>query len=214
MKILSLSDIEIGFIYSAQITQRFRDVDLVISCGDLPHYYLEYVVSMLNVPVYYVHGNHARPEHGERGPARLAPAGAMNLHRRVVWDRGLLIAGIQGCNRYNLGAYQYTQEEMWEMVLGLVPALLYNRVRYGRYLDIFVSHAPPWGIHDLEDVPHQGIKAFRWLIHTFKPAYHFHGHVHIYNSCEHTQTDFEHTCIINTYGYRETVVDVPHRLHF
>lgn len=209
MKILTVSDIEIGLIYSAQITQRFRDVDMVISCGDLPHYYIEYIVSMLNVPVYFVHGNHASPAELGTIPPRSMPWGAMNLHRRSVWERGMLLAGIEGCQRYNLGPHQYTQGEMWEMVLGLTPALLYNRLRYGRYLDIFVSHAPPWGIHDMEDLPHRGIKAFRWLIHTFKPAYHFHGHIHVYQTSNLIQTDFEETRIINTYGFRETTISVP-----
>jgi len=40
---------------------RFGDVELVLSCGDLPYYYLEYIVSMLNVPLLYVHGNHDAP---------------------------------------------------------------------------------------------------------------------------------------------------------
>ncbi|MEM5776020.1 MAG: hypothetical protein AAGU05_13545, partial [Anaerolineaceae bacterium] len=59
MKILSISDVELGIIYSSQIAERFYDVDLVISCGDLPYYYLEYVISALNVPLYHVRGNHA-----------------------------------------------------------------------------------------------------------------------------------------------------------
>ena len=59
MKILSISDVEINFIYSPTIQERFKSVDLVISCGDLPYYYLEYIISMLNKPLYYVAGNHA-----------------------------------------------------------------------------------------------------------------------------------------------------------
>ncbi len=51
MKILAVSDIELGYIYQPRISERFSDVDLIISCGDLPHYYLEYIVSMLNVPL-------------------------------------------------------------------------------------------------------------------------------------------------------------------
>jgi predicted phosphodiesterase len=76
MRILSVSDTEIGFIYSPMIVEKFQSIDLVISCGDLPYYYLEYIISMLNVPLYYVRGNHAsrveitsggeRTHHGER----------------------------------------------------------------------------------------------------------------------------------------------------
>jgi predicted phosphodiesterase len=35
--------------------------DLMISCGDLPAYYLDYLVSKLDVPLYAVHGNHDTP---------------------------------------------------------------------------------------------------------------------------------------------------------
>ena len=46
MRILSISDIEIGFIYSPMILERFQCIDMIISCGDLPYYYLEYIESM------------------------------------------------------------------------------------------------------------------------------------------------------------------------
>jgi predicted phosphodiesterase len=59
MKILSLSDVEISYIYSPVVKERFNSIDLVISCGDLRYSYLEYIISMLNKPLYYVTGNHA-----------------------------------------------------------------------------------------------------------------------------------------------------------
>ena len=40
MKVLSLSDKVVSFIYGPQVKCRFKDVDLVIGCGDLPYYYL------------------------------------------------------------------------------------------------------------------------------------------------------------------------------
>ncbi len=51
MRILSVSDTEIGFIYSPMIVEKFQSIDMVISCGDLPYYYLEYILSMLNEPL-------------------------------------------------------------------------------------------------------------------------------------------------------------------
>jgi len=207
MKILSVSDIEIGFIYSPHITDRFKDVDLIISCGDLPFYYLEYIVSVLNRPLYHVLGNHAQQiEDGPGGP-RYHPWGAYDLHARTTCYEGLLLAGMQGSLQYNFGPYQYTQGEMWSMVLRLAPALFLNRVRYGRYLDVFVSHAPPWDVHDKPDRPHRGFKAFRWLHRVFRPAYHLHGHIHVYRSDTITETLLYQTRVINTYGYRETQVD-------
>lgn len=207
MKILTLSDIPIQMIYSAQIRGLFPDVNLVLACGDLPYYYQEFVVSMLDVPLYYVRGNHDKViEHNLHGP-RSAPQGATDLHGRVIDYRGLLLAGIEGSLRYRSGPFQYSQNEMWYNVFNLVPGLMRNRVRYGRYLDVFVTHAPPKGIHDMSDLPHQGIEAFRWLLHVFKPAYHFHGHIHVYRPDTITETRFESTTVVNTYGFRTTILN-------
>ncbi len=206
IKVLSLSDTLLNFIYSPQIHARFNDVDLVIGCGDLPYYYLEYIISTLNVPLYFVRGNHASVvEHTVTGP-RTSPRGAVDLHRKVVSHRGLLLAGVEGSLRYSQGPFQYSQADMWLNVLTLVPQLLINRAVYGRYLDIFISHAPPKGIHDKTDLPHQGIDAFLWLLKVFKPSYHFHGHIHVYRPDTETKTRFQTTTVINSYGYAETSV--------
>lgn len=207
MKLLTVSDKECIRVYSSQIKERFHDVDLAISCGDLSYYYLEYIISSLDVPLYFVRGNHAKAvEYGNDG-SRDAPWGAVNIHKKTVKDKktGLILSGIQGSLRYNDGDYQYTQAQMWVKVLQLIPALIYNKIRYGRYLDIFVTHAPPWGIHDCQDPAHQGVKAFRWFIKTFQPAYHLHGHIHIYSPQTITKTKLGNTLVMNTYGYRKLV---------
>jgi uncharacterized protein len=203
MRVLTLSDIQVPFIYSPQVSERFCGVDLVISCGDLPYYYLEYIISKLDVPLFFVRGNHAHTVEFTSGGPRTAPLGAIDLHRAVINQQGLLMAGIEGSGWYREGPYQYTQSEMWWYVWSIIPAMLYNRVRYGRFLDVFVTHAPPWGIHDKTDLPHQGIKAFNWFIKVFQPAYHFHGHIHVYRPDEVTETQVGNTKVINTYGYRE-----------
>lgn len=209
MKVLSISDVIVDILYSGQIKDRFQDVDLVISCGDLPYYYLEYIVSMLDVPLFYVRGNHANViEYGVGGPKR-GPEGARDIHRRVINHKGLLLAGIEGCLRYKSGPFLYTQNEMWGNILSLVPQLLINRVLHGRFLDIFVSHAPPWGIHDQEDIAHQGIKAFCWLLEVFKPTFHLHGHIHVYHPFTVTVTKLKQTYVINSYGFRETDIQIP-----
>jgi hypothetical protein len=210
MKILAVSDVELGFIYNPQIAQRFKDVDLVISCGDLPYYYLEFMISMLDVPLYYVRGNHAsKVESGVNGD-RTEPWGAVDLHRRAVRDEaGLLLAGLEGSLRYNDGPNQYTQGEMWLMCLLLTPQLFLNRIRHGRYLDILVTHAPPFGIHDRDDRPHQGLKAFNWLNQVFQPTLHLHGHIHVYRQQTITETQVNQTWIMNTFGYREFKLQLP-----
>lgn len=209
MKILAVSDVELGFLYHPQIADRFSNVDLIISCGDLPHYYLEYMISMLNIPLYYVNGNHAKKVEFTSAGERNFPWGAKNIHKHVVTDdTGVLLAGIEGSLRYNLGAFQYTQSEMWAFVFRLIPRFIYNKLLYGRFLDIFVSHAPPWKIHDQDDLPHQGIKAFLWLLKVFKPVYHLHGHIHVYRNDAITSSLYHHTQIVNCYGYKELNLDM------
>jgi uncharacterized protein len=212
MKILAVSDEERAIIYNPSITQRFGDVDLVISCGDLPYYYLEYIISTLNKPLYYVRGNHAaRVEFGET-TERKGPWGGTDLHRRCKRDEsGLLLAGIEGSLQYNFGPHQYSELEMWWMVLRLVPCMLWNKLRYGRYVDIFVTHAAPWQIHDADDRAHRGVKAFRWLIDVFKPAFLLHGHIHVYRPDTITETEVNQTRVMNVFGYREFNIDLLER---
>ena len=113
MKLLAVSDVEIGFIYSPMIREKYQDVDLILSCGDLPYYYIEYMISMLNVPCYFVRGNHASIREYGVGGIRRFPWGAVDLHRRCVEDdTGLLVAGLEGSLRYNKGPHQYTQSEI------------------------------------------------------------------------------------------------------
>lgn len=212
MKILSISDVELGIIYSSQIAERFSDVDLVISCGDLPYYYLEYVISSLNVPLYHVRGNHANKVEFTTAGERTEPWGAINLHRKVKQDdTGLLLAGVEGSIQYNLGPYQYSQAGMWAMVLMMTPALFLNKLLYGRYLDVFVTHASPWKIHDMDDLPHHGVKAFQWFDRVFQPQVHLHGHIHVFRQDTVTQTQLGKTLVMNTYGYREFYINVPRK---
>jgi Icc-related predicted phosphoesterase len=202
MKILGISDNEVKVLYSPQITERFSKIDLILSCGDLPFFYLDYIISMLNKPFYYVHGNHYYGVEPSAARGQQSIWEETNIHRRVIETNGLLIAGIEGSLRYNLGPYQYTQEEMWQHVFHLVPQFMMNKTKSGRYLDIFISHSPPWGIHDKDDLPHQGIKAFRWLIRVFKPRLHLHGHIHLYSQDEPRETRVNKTRVMNVYTYR------------
>lgn len=207
MKALVVSDVVTPLIYSPQIRQRFSHINLVFGCGDLPYYYQEYIVSLLDVPLYFVRGNHDKEIEYGSGASRRAPGGGIDLHRRVINYRGLLIGGVEGSLRYREGPFQYSQFQMWKHVISLIPMLITNRVLYGRYLDVFVTHAPPIGIHDQDDLTHRGIEAFRWLIKVFKPAIHLHGHIHVIMPNTITVTHVDHTTVINGYGFREIDLD-------
>jgi Icc-related predicted phosphoesterase len=208
MRILTVSDKVEPVLYGPYIRERVGKIDLVLGCGDLPYYYLEYIVGLLDAPLFYVHGNHdAVPER------RIVPAAeasdprafdwGTDLHGRRVHYQGLLLAGLEGCRMYKPGApFQYQERQVRWQVLNLIWRLAWNRLRYGRYLDVLVTHAPPRGIHDAEDLPHQGFEAYLKLLRRCRPTLMIHGHTHVYNRNDITETDFGDTRIINTYGYR------------
>jgi Icc-related predicted phosphoesterase len=119
-----------------------------------------------------------------------------------------LIAGLEGSMRYNNRTnFQYTENEMKAKVVTLAPALIKNRVQYGRFLDVLVTHAPPYHIHDANDLPHTGFKVFTWFIDQYKPRYLLHGHKHIYDHREESVTPRGATSVVNTYGFR--IIEIP-----
>lgn len=210
MKVLFVSDKVVEHLYSPTLVERFKDIELIIGCGDLPYYYLEFILSMLNVSLLYVHGNHdPEREYLSDGTYITGPSGGVNLHRSFYKEKGVLFAGLEGSIRYKRdNRFQYTQQEMWLNVIGLIPRLLTNKLLYGRYLDVLVAHSPPHGIHNGEDRIHVGFKAFLWLMRTFKPRYLVHGHRHVYNPNEITQTLYLDTKVINIYPYKVINVEV------
>jgi 3',5'-cyclic AMP phosphodiesterase CpdA len=221
VKILAVSDEVVDFLYSPRLRRDFGEIDLVIGCGDLPFYYLEYLVTALDVPLYYVPGNHDRLEqylsdgriiYRAEGCEGLDMCTA-NVQRRTTGGQGparrrpdkpvLLLAGLGGSMRYNAeGIHQHTEAEMWGRALRLAPQLLLNRLRYGRFLDILVTHAPPRGIHDGTDLAHTGFQAFVHLMEVFRPRLLLHGHSHVYRSDVTTSTRYRDTQVINVYPYR------------
>jgi Icc-related predicted phosphoesterase len=190
MKILTVSD-QVGQVfYDEKELQCFRDVDLVLSCGDLPPEYLTYLAASLNAPLFYVKGNH---------DIRYAkqPAGCLDVHARIVEFRGLRIMGLEGSRWYNGGPNQYTEGQMRMTVLGLRPLLWW---RGG--IDIVIAHAPPRFVHDAEDQCHRGFRTFRTLIDKFCPRYFIHGHIHAHfdDPCE-RETIVGRTRVVNAFGY-------------
>ncbi|MCX6029037.1 MAG: metallophosphoesterase [Chloroflexi bacterium] len=207
MRILTVSDKVEPVLYGPYIRERVGKIDLILACGDLPYYYLEYVVGLLDAPLYFVHGNHdkvvAQPEDDTPVGSQTAFTWAVNLHGRAARHEGLLLAGLEGCQMYNPGApFQYTEADVRHQVFILSQRLRLNRLRYGRYLDILITHAPAAGIHDAEDLPHRGFESYLKLLRKFRPLLMIHGHQHVYNRCAVTETDLGGTRIINTYGYR------------
>lgn len=200
MKILTVSDTVMGPLESAaNLRRRYADVELVISCGDMPVAYLEFITTILGVPLLYVRGNHDEIYERE-------PPGGIDLHNNFFEYKGLTFIGLEGSMRYNKGTIQYTQSQMHWMVTGLAPKLLWRRRKYGHGVDVFVAHSPARGIHDAEDLPHTGFDAFLRLMQWYRPRYMFHGHVHTWDRRKKVITQYQDTCVMNINPY--LVVDV------
>ena len=58
MKLLLLSDKESEYLWDYYRPGRLKDIDLILSCGDLSSKYLTFLVTMAGRPLLYVHGNH------------------------------------------------------------------------------------------------------------------------------------------------------------
>lgn len=203
MKILAVSDKVLEKLYQEDVASEYRDIELILGCGDLPYYYLEFLASALDACLFYVHGNHDRgPQYTIDGRVLTGVQGGRNIHARVAHQDDLLIAGLEGSMRYRpMAPFMYTEWEMTLQVARLLPQLLWNRQRHGRFLDILVTHSPPFGIQDQPDLAHTGFRIFRWLLTYFRPQYMLHGHVHLYRNDLPRVTRFSQTLVINVYPF-------------
>lgn len=184
---------------AANLRRRYSEVELVVSCGDMPPVYLEFIVSVLNVPLFYVRGNHDEIYNQ-------SPPGGDDLHRRIVEYGGLTFAGLEGSMNYNQGPIQYTEAQMMTMVLKKGPRLMFRRWRHGYGIDVLITHSPPYGIHDGSDLPHMGFKAMLRFLEWYRPRYMLHGHVHTYDRRKKIRTQYKDTCIVNVNPM--TVLDI------
>lgn len=201
MKVLIVSDVKEKLLYDFFNKERVQGVELIIACGDLSANYLDFLMTMVNVPMVYVMGNH------DDALVKEPPLGAVSLEDSIVEFGGYNIAGLGGCLKYNnRNINMFTEREMsWRAFKLSVRA----RMRGG--IDIFVAHAPARGYGDLEDLPHHGFECFNKILNRFKPCYMFHGHVHT-NYNRSIKTSYEHPSgctIINACGYK--IIDLPER---
>lgn len=230
MKILIVSDQIDPFIYSCSIKELFGDVDCVLCAGDLDMDYIDFIVSSLNKPTYFIFGNHNLkalkyfhrevPKDQNDHSDDNFYCGATYAGFKVICDKKLLwtpeenakptpllIAGVSGSLDYNHGQCQYTERQMKFKLLKLIPKLLMNKLKYGRYVDIFLTHATPRHVHDHEDNCHKGFEVFNKFIKTFKPLYNVHGHIHLYDQSEPRISVYDRTVVVNAFGHY--VIDLP-----
>ena len=219
MKILCISDMTDTLIYSSVAPELYKDVDFVISAGDLPLRYYDYIQTMLRKDVYYVYGNHnledfsrmMRGEHGSDIMAEYSRTGKVNhgmpqfgglfMDGKCRYDKAndLIVMGLGGSMLYNYGDSQYTERQMQRRINKLVPRLIYNKRKYGRALDILITHAPPRGMGDGEDLCHKGFECFLSFMEKYRPKYLLHGHVHLDDINAPRVSEFMDTKVINIY---------------
>jgi uncharacterized protein len=201
MKILTVSDQVIDRLYSSGVKENYPDVKMILGCGDLPYNYLEFLVTIFNVPMYYVPGNHD-PEYDHSADTRAE--GGVNLDGKVVFTKNLLIAGLGGSILYSQGGpNQYSQGTMFQRAYRLLPKILWARFRHRRPLDVLITHSPPAGIHDDDDPTHLGLRAINFLIRAAKPRYLLHGHTIFYSqNLKSHITEVGQTQVVNIYPFR------------
>ena len=207
VKILALSDQVVDRLYDLIPTGHFRDIDLLVGCGDLPYEYLEHMVSALNLDLLYVPGNHDPAYNPARGATFVH--GGTNLDLRTIRVGGISVAGFGGSIRYRPDApNQYSQLDAYLRAAVLLPRLLVGRVRYGRTLDVLITHSPPFGINDDDSAAHRGLKAINWLIGRARPRFHLHGHMHdLHRNLTPDTAHLGSTSILNVFPYR--VIEIP-----
>lgn len=211
MRILTLSDEECPALYDYYVPGRLADYDLIISCGDLNAKYLSFIVTMARVPVLYVHGNH------DVGYSRTPPEGCDCIDDQLIVYKGVRILGLGGCKKYREAPHQYTEKEMKKRIRKLRWKLWRHKG-----VDIVVTHAPPAGVGDSEDVAHQGFESLLELLDKYKPKYLLHGHVHLSYGTDQTRVrTYGDTQVINTcqryvlevadeaIGYDENALYIP-----
>ena len=168
MKILALSDEECPALWDYYMPGRLKGYDMIISCGDLKASYLSFIVTMANVPVLYVHGNHDGSY--ERNP----PEGCDCIEDQLFVYKGLRILGLGGCSIYNGGPHQYSEHQMHRRIKRLD-----RKIRKAGGVDIVLTHAPAAGYGDVGDPAHRGFECFVGLIDRYEPKYWIHSHVHL-----------------------------------
>ncbi len=196
MKVLCISDRVEPLLHGPGLNTYAAGVEAVISCGDLPFSYLEYIITFLGVPVYYVLGNHD-PSHSKEYPEGCTP-----LDGRVVDIGGVTVAGLSGSRVYSHGPNQYAERQMrlkaWEL-----SGRIWRRRLLGRPAPrVFVTHAPPFGLGDREDRAHVGFESFVGLIDRHRPPLWLHGHIHLYGPNDRRVAGRGGTRVVNVYGHR------------
>lgn len=192
MKALVVSDEESPFIWDYFDRAAFEGVEIVLSCGDLQRDYLEFICTMLPVPLYYVPGNH------DKKFAEHPPEGCLPLDGGTAVCRGLRMCGLGGCRSDAPGRlYECSDAHMTKRANKLKKSI----EKMGG-LDVLVTHAPPEGLGDGPDRFHRGFSVFRALMEEYRPRVHLFGHVHRRCGADRPPAQYGATRLVNACGYK------------
>jgi len=192
MKILIVADTVTNKLLEPVEGETFlRDIDLIVSCGDLPPEYLSRLTFRYDVPLLYILGNH------DLRYKTSPPGGCRNIDQRITTFKGLKIIGFSGSRWYNGGINQYTETQMKRSI---------NKLRFSLWRsgspDLVITHAPPRHVNDAEDLCHRGFKVFNSLIKKYNPPYFLHGHIHtLFKDDTERISTVNTTQVINCYGF-------------
>ncbi len=187
IKILFISDEPCPALWDYFDKSQLDEIDLIISCGDLPPQYLSFLATFFVGPVLYIHGNH------DECYLDTPPDGCTCIDGQVYEFEGIRIAGLGGSMRYHKGNFQYTEKEMVRRT-----KKLQRKIRRHKGLDILVSHSPAYGVNDGEDLPHMGFRCFHHLFEKYHPKYFVHGHMHFsYNFMQKRVSVHQNITVIN-----------------
>ena len=159
------------------------NVDLSISCGDLPDFLILDVAKKCHCrEIFAVKGNH-----DSSGPFQTP---IRDLHLNVFQLRNVKFGGFCGAWKYKpRGNYLFEDNEVEKHLSNFPP------------VDIFIAHNSPRLVHDRDDEVHIGFAAFNHYVERAKPKFMLHGHQH-----ENIESRIGITRIIGTYGHRMLVV--------
>ena len=106
MKILVIADEEEKSLWDYWTKDKTKDVDFILSAGDLKAEYLSFLVTMVNRPVFYICGNH--DGNYEVKP----PEGCDCIDDKIITYNGIRILGLGGSMYYSGGPHQFTEEKI------------------------------------------------------------------------------------------------------
>lgn len=177
-------------------TPAVREVgpDLVLSTGNLPFEYLEWLVTLLNVPLLYVPGDQdpdlrrdpsnslvvaATPgapvggtvfrDHYANPPG---PLGCRNVDGRVVDVRGVRVAGLGGAVTPAEGFHCYTERQQRRRARRLRRRAGPGPLRRRGPIDVLLAHDPP---RDVGELPQRRGGPLELLVAGLTPGVLVHG---------------------------------------